>query len=126
MHAEIKEGFASLARERKRLTNVLLDEIGDIGTKRLKSWPLFNTTCVIAEAYRSDVRKKLKLEMASDYLMDAKREVKEYNISQDNFLKVETALQSVIKTIGQLVIGDYKSSVLNMGDEVGTKPELKK
>ena len=98
MHAEIEEGFARLAEERKKITQ-RLNEIGDIGTTRLKCWPLFNTSCVIAEAYQSDVRKHLKLKIAVDYLNDAKNEMKEYNIPQDDFYKLEIALKDVINAI---------------------------
>ncbi len=102
MDSSIADGFERLAEERKSITQ-RLKEIGDIGTMQLKSWPLFNTSCVIAEAYRSDVRKKLKLEIAVGFLNNAKDEMKDYNISQDDFCKVETALKALINAIDQSV-----------------------
>ena len=95
MDSSIADGFERLAEERKNITQ-RLKEIGDIGT-------MFNTSCVIAEAYRSDVRKKLKLQIAVGFLNNAKDEMKDYNISQDDFCKVETALKALINAIDQSV-----------------------
>jgi len=128
MHAEIKDGFDSLAKERAQLIKVLNDK-GEIGTKRLESWLLFNTTCVIAEGYASNDRKKLKLEMAAGYLEKAKSEMEQYGIQHKDCLNIENALTAVIKTISKLTIGKYKSTVSEVRDgAVGSvvSPKLKK
>lgn len=115
MHAEIKDGFVRLAKERETLIKVLNDQ-EDIGTKRLEFWPLFNTACVIAENYHSDVRKKLKLEMALGYLENAKTEMEKYGVFQEDFLKVENALRVIINTIGKVVMSKYKARVSEVRD----------
>lgn len=128
MDAKIKDGFTALAKERETLTKLLNDK-GDIGTKRLKWWPLFNTTCVIAATYSTDKRKKLKLEIASGYLNDAKSEMEQYGIGHFDFLNLEKALKAVMNTINKLTIEKYKSSVSEVREEVigsGVEPMLKK
>ena len=119
MHTKIKDGYNNLAIEREKLTKVQREK-GDIGTERLKSWPLFNAACVIAESYQSDVRKKLKLEIAVGHLNDAKSEMSQYGIRSDNFLTIEKSLKLIIDTIGELVVATYKVKMSALReDEIG-------
>ena len=113
MHTDIKQCFEHLTKEREKLTQRLNDK-KDVGTQRLKNWLLFNTNCVIAENYDSDVRKKLKLNIAINFLNEAKDEMKQYGIGHDEFKPIEQAMKKVIDTINKLVSVQYKSTVSGM------------
>ncbi len=129
MDPAIKKEFGKLEEQRDKLTKFLNDK-GDVEAKRLKSWPLFNTSCVIAENYDSDKRRKLKLEIAVGFLTEAKEELKKFGIQSNAFHDLEKAIQSIIDKIDNMTsVQKYKSLVNEMKGETqdsGVSPRLGK